>query len=211
MASTSFDPIHSAILSMDLQSGIVSLYAPDGDLVTRAATLLKHARDVGLTLVHVKVGFRPGLPEIHQRNMLLGGLKASPRHQQLFAGSSGSIHPAVAPREGDLVVTKSRINAFAGTDLALLLRAKDIDTLVLFGIATSGVVLSTTLAAADADYRLFIVKDCCADLDSAVHACLIEKVFPRCATVLSSDEFLGMLPTRPNKRLERTRHKQLRG
>jgi len=195
LASTSFDPIHSAILSMDLQSGIVSVYAPDGDLVTRAGTLLQHGRDVGLTIVHVKVGFRPGLPEIHQRNMLLGGIRSSPRHQQLFAGSSGSIHPAVAPHEDDLVVTKSRINAFAGTDLALLLRAKDIDTLVLFGIATSGVVLSTTLAAADADYRLFIVKDCCADLDPAVHACLIEKVFPRCATVLASDEFLHMLAT----------------
>ena len=109
------------MLSMDLQSGIVSVYAPDGDLVTRAGKLLQHGRDVGLTIIHVKVGFRPGLPEIHQRNMLLGGIKASPIHQQLFAGSSGSIHPAVAPREGDLIVTKSRVNAFTGTDLAVLL------------------------------------------------------------------------------------------
>ena len=193
MTSTSFDPIHSAMLSMDLQSGIVSVYAPDGELVTRAGTLLQHGRDAGLTIVHVKVGFRPGLPEVHQRNMLLGGIKSSPRHQQLFAGSAGAIHPAIDPHEGDLVVTKSRINAFVGTDLALLLRARDIDTLVLFGIATSGVVLSTTLAAADADYRLFIVKDCCADLDPSVHACLIEKVFPRCATVLAADEFVRML------------------
>src|SRR5215831_6456330 len=181
------------MLSMDLQAGIVSIYAPDGGLVSRAGTLLQHGRDAGLMIVHVKVGFRPGLPEIHQRNMLLAGIKASPTHQQLFAGSSGSIHPAIAPHEGDLVVTKSRISAFVGTDLALLLRAKEIDTLVLFGIATSGVVLSTTLAAADADYRLLIVKDCCADLDPAVHACLIEKIFPRCATVLASDEFLRTL------------------
>lgn len=178
---------------MDLQSGIVSIYAPDGDLVTRAGTLLQHGRDVGLTIIHVKVEFRPGLPEIHDRNMLLGGLKSSPQHQQLFTGSSGSIHPAVSPQEGDLVVTKSRINAFAGTDLELLLRAHDIDTLVLFGIATSGVVLSTAFTAADADYRLFIVKDCCPDLDAAVHDCLIEKVFPRCATVLTSDELLRLL------------------
>lgn len=183
------------MLSMDFQAGIVSVYAPDGDVVTRAGTLLQHARAAGLTIVHVKVGFRPGLPEIHPRNMLLGGIKASPKHQQLFAGSSGSIHPAVAPHEGDLVVTKSRVNAFAGTDLSVLLRARDIDTLILFGITTSGVVLSTTLAAADADYRLFIVKDCCADLDPAVHACLIEKVFPRCANVLAADEFLRMLST----------------
>jgi nicotinamidase-related amidase len=183
---------------MDLQAGIVSIYAPDGDLVTRAGTLLQHGRDVGLTIIHVKVEFRPGLPEIHPRNMLLSGIKASPRHQQLFVGSHGSIHPSVAPHEGDLVVTKSRINAFAGTDLTLLLRAKDINTLVLFGIATSGVVLSTTLAAADTDYRLFIVKDCCADLDPVVHACLVEKIFPRCATVLTSEQFLRMLSKRPN-------------
>jgi nicotinamidase-related amidase len=67
----------------------------------------------------------------------------------------------------------------------------------MFGIATSGVVLSTALHAADADYRLFIVKDCCADLDQTVHACLIEKIFPRFATVLSSDEVLAMLGSDP--------------
>jgi nicotinamidase-related amidase len=193
------------MLSMDLQSGIVSVYAPDGDLVTRAGTLLRQGREAGLTIIHIKVGFRPGVPEIHPRNMLLGGIKASPIHQQLFLGASGSIHPAVAPHEGDLVVTKSRVNAFVGTDLGLLLHAREIDTLVLFGIATSGVVLSTTLAAADADYQLLIVKDCCADLDQTVNACLIEKVFPRCAIVLASDEFLQMLATLPNKSLDASR------
>jgi nicotinamidase-related amidase len=70
----------------------------------------------------------------------------------------------------------------------MILRAKDIDTLILFGIATSGVVLSTLLHASDADYRLILVKDCCIDLDSEVHACLTEKVFPRRAAVLAADE-----------------------
>ena len=193
MGGASFDPIHSAILSMDLQSGIVSVYDQHEDVATRAGALLQSGREAGWTIIHVKVGFRPGLPEIHERNMLLSAIKKSPRHQQLFAGASGSIHPALGSYDGDLVVTKSRVNAFAGTDLALLLRARDIDTLVLFGIATSGVVLSTTLAAADGDYRLFIVKDCCADLDEALHTCLMEKVFPRCAAVLSSDELRPML------------------
>lgn len=193
MALSSFDPIHSAMLSMDLQSGIVSVYTQDDDLITRAAALLQSGRKAGWTIVHIKVGFRPGLPEIHTRNMLLSAIKESPRHQEFFAGASGSIHPALGPCEGDLVVTKSRVNAFTGTDLALLLRARDIDTLVLFGIATSGVVLSTTLAASDADYRLFIVKDCCADLDETIHTCLMEKIFPRCATVLSTDELRPMV------------------
>jgi nicotinamidase-related amidase len=198
MSPTSLDPIHSALLSMDLQSGVVSIYAPNNEeLVARAGAVLQHGRRAGLTVIHVKVGFRPGLPEIHPRNMLLGGIKASLKHQQLFEGTSGSIHAAVAPEDGDIVITKSRVNAFAGTDLELVLRATDINTLVLFGIATSGVVLSTTLHAADADFRLFIINDCCADLDDTVHSCLMDKVFPRHATVLSSDEFLELLGTRP--------------
>jgi nicotinamidase-related amidase len=194
MLPTSIDPMRSALLSLDLQTGIVSIYAAnDSDLVARAGVILQQGRRVGLTIIHVKVGFRPGVPEIHPRNMLLGAIKASPQHQQLFAGDSGSICAGVAPEEGDLVVTKSRVNAFAGTDLELLLRAREIDTLVLFGIATSGVVLSTTLHAADADYRVLIVKDCCADLDQSVHSCLIEKLLPRYAAVISSEEFLRML------------------
>ena len=188
MDAGSIDPVRSAILSMDLQAGIVSIYTRDDGLVTRAAALLQRGRDAGLTIVHVKVGFRPGLPEVNRRNMMLGAIKDSPAHQKLFTGDASAIHPSVAPHESDLVVTKSRINAFAGTDLELLLRANDIDTLVLFGIATSGVVLSTSLTAADADYRIFIVKDCCADLDETVHACLVERIFPRFATVLSADE-----------------------
>ena len=192
MAQT-FDPVHSAILSLDLQTGIVSIYTRDGELVSRAGALLQDGRAAGMTIVHVKVGFRSGLPEIHPRNMLLGAIKRSPAHQQLFTGPSSAIHPAVSPQDDDLVVTKSRINAFVATDLELLLRAREIDTLVLFGIATSGVVLSTALTAADLDYRLFIVKDCCADLNESVHTCVLEKVLPRYATVLSSEELRSML------------------
>jgi hypothetical protein len=99
-----------------------------------------------------------------------------------------AIHPDVAPVNDEIIVTKHRVSAFHGTDLEMILRAKEIDTLLLFGIATSGVVLSTLLNASDTDYRLIVVKDCCFDLDADVHACLIEKVFPRRATVLSADE-----------------------
>ena len=85
-------------------------------------------------------------------------------------------------------------NLICGTDLEMILRAKDIDTLVLFGISTSGVVLSTLLDAADADYRLFVIKDCCADRDPDVHACLTDKILARQATVLSSKDFLNAQP-----------------
>ena len=65
------------------------------------------------------------------------------------------------------------------------LRAKGVRHLVLSGIATSGVVLSTLREAADKDYRLTVLSDLCADRDPEVHSVLMTKVFPRQAQVTS--------------------------
>ena len=140
----SFDVARTALLAMDCQTGIVSIYAkPPEEFLERAATVLRAARNTGMSIVHVQVGFRPGLPEVSGRNKLFAAIKSSSQHQKLFEGATGAINPALGPEADDIVVTKHRVSAFAGTDLEMLLRAKDIDTLVLFGIATSGVVLRT--------------------------------------------------------------------
>ena len=186
------DPARTAVLSMDMQNGIVSMYAPNApELLGRCEAVVKAARSRGMPVIHIRVGFRAGLPEVHTRNPIVGPIKSSDRHQQLFHGTGGDIHPALGPEECDIVVTKHRVSAFVGTDLAMILRAQEIDTLVLFGIATSGVVLSTLLEASDLDYRLIVVKDCCIDMDADLHACLIDKVFTRRATVVTAEEFVA--------------------
>ncbi|HKW88222.1 MAG TPA: isochorismatase family cysteine hydrolase [Candidatus Acidoferrales bacterium] len=188
------DPARTAVLSMDLQSFIVAQYAKEPEaFLARVSSVLERARASGIAVIHVQVGFRPGLPEVSPRNALFAAIRANPKHQQAFLGPAGAIHPAVAPREGDIIVTKHRVSAFAGTDLEMVLRAREIDTLVLFGISTSGVVLSTLLHASDADYRLIVLRDCCADLDAELHSCLLDKFFPHRATVLSSSDFLANL------------------
>ena len=189
--SASFDPARTAVLCMDYQSAIVSIYAggQQAELLSRAASVLRQARQNAILVIYIQVGFRPNLPEVSPRNLLLSAIRDSPKHEQLFQGPAGAIHPAVAPEGDDIIITKHRVSAFAGTDLEMILRAKEIDTLVLFGIATSGVVLSTLLEAADADYRLYVIRDCCADLDQELHACLVDKLFVRQARVLTSGEF----------------------
>ncbi len=186
------DPARTAVLSMDCQTGIVAIYTKDekDNFLARAASVLNHARASAMTTIHVQTGFRPGLPEVGPRNTLFGAIKASPQHQRLFQEPLGAIPAAIAPKENEIVITKHRVSAFAGTDLAMILRANDIDTLVLYGIATSGVVLSTLLEAADADFRLVVIKDCCADLDPQVHDCLINRFFPSRASVLSARDFV---------------------
>jgi nicotinamidase-related amidase len=194
MSQTSFVADRTAVLSMDIQNAIVSNYAQDrADFLENAAGILKEARRSGMTVIHVRVGFRPKFPEVSPNNQLFAAIKNSPQHQAFFEGTKGDIHPMLGPADDDIVVVKHRVSAFAGTDLGMILRARGIDTLVLFGIATSGVVLSTLLEACDADYRLIVISDCCIDSDAGLHACLIEKLFPRRATVMTADEFLSGL------------------
>lgn len=188
----SFDPARTAVLCMDFQGGIVAAYGKEPEaLLARAASVLARARSLGMCVIHIQVGFRPGLPEVSPRNPLFGAVKSSGKYQQMFEGASGEVHPGVGPKKDDIFITKHRVSAFHGTDLEMILRAKETDTLVLFGIATSGVVLSTLLHASDADYRLVVIKDCCADNDAELHTNLIDKVFSRRATVLSASEFLA--------------------
>jgi nicotinamidase-related amidase len=180
------NPKTSALLVMDVQTVVVEMVATDKEaLLARTAKLIDSARTAGMKVIYVVVGFRLGYPEVSARNASFGPIRASGRFDE---GSPGlDVHPAVAPQPGEIVVTKHRVSAFAGTDLDMILRAQGIDTLVLTGIATSGVVLSTLRHAADADYRIVVVEDCCADRDPEVHRVLTEKVFSRQATATTAE------------------------
>jgi len=186
------DRNHMAVLIMDYQNDIVSsVAASQPQLLDRAAAVLSGARLAGVPVIFVVVCFRPGYPEVSERNAIFRGLKSAGR---LGEGTPGAeIHARVAPQPTEVIVTKRRVGAFSTTDLETVLRANNVTSLVLLGIATSGVVLSTVRWAADADYELVVLEDCCADGDEEVHRVLMHKVFPRQALVVQSQEFLQVL------------------
>jgi nicotinamidase-related amidase len=80
-----------------------------------------------------------------------------------------AIHERVAPEPGDIIVRKTRFGAFSTTDLAEQLRDRAITTLILAGVSTGGVVLSTVRDAADRDYQVFVLADATADPEPGVH------------------------------------------
>jgi nicotinamidase-related amidase len=186
------EPRRAALLVMDMQSGILERVADEKNaLIERTSKLLEAARSAGVRVIHVVVGFRPGYPEVSSRNVGFASVRDSGR---LAAGSAGTaIHAALAPRSDEVVVTKHRVSAFAGTDLEMILRAGDVDTLVLAGVSTSGVITSTVRHAADADYRLVIAEDACADPDAEVHRVLLQKVLSRQATVVKVADVVDAL------------------
>jgi nicotinamidase-related amidase len=183
----------TALLIMDIQRGIVERYGAGAEhLLQQVGMAATAARNAGVQIIYVTVRFREGYPEVSPRNRIFSAIRAAGSAMG-ESSSATEIHPAVAPRPGDIVVTKRRVCAFTGSDLEVVLRAQSIETLVLTGIATSGVVLSTVRAAADMDYQLTVLADCCADADEEVHRVLLTKVFPRQAEVLTAADWVARL------------------
>jgi nicotinamidase-related amidase len=181
-----------ALLVMDLQNGIVTRVPDQADaLLDTLERLIGAARQHGVPVIFVRVAFRPGAPEVSRRNQSFSALKTSLPMDETAPATQ--IHPRLSPRDGDVLVTKRRVSAFAGSDLDVVLRSLEVDHLVLTGIATSGVVLSTTRQAADLDYRLTVIADACVDADPEVHRVLTEKVFPRQAAVVSATQWIANL------------------
>jgi len=179
------------LLVMDFQHGIVESIA-DPSVLDAAGRAVKAARVSGIPVMFVRVAFRPGYPEAAASNAAFGAM-AERGDAMTQDHPATQVHAALEPQSDEPVIVKRRVSAFSGSDLDVLLRAAGAGTLVLAGIATSGVVLSTLRQAADLDYRLIVLSDACADRDAEVHRVLLEKVFPRQALVTETDEWIQSL------------------
>ena len=161
-----------ALLVMDVQNGIVERFAEHAEpLLGELAQTIAAARTANVPVIYVRIAFRDGTPEVSSRNKAFAERVGSNAMSE--TSEATQVHAAVAPEAGDVVVTKKRVSAFTGSDL--------------------DVVLSTLRQAADLDYGLTVLRDCCADGDAEVHDVLLDKVFPRQATVLLAAEWRATL------------------
>jgi len=179
------DPARTALLLMDFQPGVLARYPVD-EVLPNAIALRDRARAAGVLVGYVHVALTSDeAAAVPASNATFSGFAAR------MAGvdpAAGEVDPRLGTGEEEPVIRKIRIGAFSTTDLHEQLRDRGIDTLVLAGVSTSGVVLSTVRDGADRDYRLVVVADACADLDDEVHRVLLEKVFPRQAEVVTTGD-----------------------
>jgi nicotinamidase-related amidase len=175
---------------MVLQIGTVAGHPRPGVLeaIRRA---IDAARMADCLPIFVKAEFRPGYPDVSPNSRVFSGLAKIGRLIPTDPGCA--FEPSVAPDPGDIVVTKKRTSSFSGSDLEVVLRSQRIENLILTGIRTSGVVLSTLIEAAALDYRLTVLSDCCADVDPDLEKMLMERLFPRYATVCEVGEWVASL------------------
>jgi nicotinamidase-related amidase len=182
------EPAKTALLVMHYQTDITDLFpsvAPR--LVAKTRRLCDAARRQGVGVYFAKSHFSPGYPEVSPLNKNGQGIK------QLGLFVHDRICPELGRRADEPLIIAHRASVFFGTDLEARLRAQGVDTLIMVGIASTGVMLSSIAHASDADFRLFTVKDCCYDPDPVVHDRLFATAFESRTTVLSLDDALSLL------------------
>jgi nicotinamidase-related amidase len=183
----------AALLVMDYQLAWIATLSDSDALLARAAQAIAIARSHGMQVAYCRVALTPAdYAAIPDRNLIFTQLASKPGALDEDAPEM-AIDDRVAPQPGDKVVRKTRVDAFARVDLDEWLRGSGIDTLILAGISTSGVVLSTVCDAADRDYRLLVLADACADTDPEIQDVLMTKVFPQRAQVITTADLPGLL------------------
>jgi nicotinamidase-related amidase len=195
-APPAIDPRHTALLIMDYQAGILGRMAESETLLARAADAIATVRRHGGQVGYVRVAFDAAdYAAVPAGSAMAAAVARTGRG--LDSGSPATaVHEKVAPEPGDIVVRKTRVGAFSTTDLDRQLRDRGITTLILAGLSTSGVLLSTVRDGADRDYRLLVLEDVSADPDPEVHAFLTTRIFPRQARVITLADLDGVLAAR---------------
>jgi nicotinamidase-related amidase len=178
---------NTAVLVMDMQVGILAMLPDNAAIIGKVSEAITAARSKNIPVIYVVVGFRPGAPEINVNNKSFSAGKE--RFSNMDMTAFMQVHASLAPQTDEVTVIKRRVSAFTGSDLEVVLRSLGIQHIILTGIATSGVVLSTLREAADKDYRITVLSDCCADGDEEIHRVLTTKIFTRQADVLSLEEW----------------------
>jgi nicotinamidase-related amidase len=180
---------NTALLILDMQSAILNNLPDSAKVIVNAAKAIAHARVNKIPVIYVRICFRAGAPEINNNNKAF-----SAYGMQTWTSANmeewEKIHPDLAPIADEIIVTKRRMSAFTGSDLEVVLRAQSIQHIILAGVSTSAVVLSTLREAVDKDYRITVLSDCCADRDEEVHRVLTTKIFPRHTDVIAVDAWV---------------------
>jgi biuret amidohydrolase len=182
-----------ALLMIDMQRDFLDpagyLAAAGYDLdgvqaaVAPARRLLAAARAAGIPVIHTRQGYRPDLRELppHKRARVAAGRSPigspGPLGRFLIRGEPGhELVPDVAALAGEVVVDKSGCGAFWGTDLAAILAAAGIRSLILAGVTTDVCVHSTLREARDRGYECLVARDACGSGDPYAHEAALHMV-----------------------------------
>ena len=182
-----YGPSNTALLLLDWFSLFIEKLAGEsaGDALKAAVELRKWARSTGITVVHGLIDANLGLTTTAKNQSRLKGLLETMRSAQEPADLLDGRDEA----EKTFTRKPGHISALKSPGLLEYLQERNIKSLIITGLSTSGCVTRTALAATDAEFVVTVISDACADSDQELHDVLIKKIFPSRGFVATAQQF----------------------
>jgi len=173
-------------LSPSQQSGIPLVGAPEA--IEQSRRVIAAARGAGLPVIWIQELHRPSLVDFGRE---LDGAETI----HCVEGTPGAqFLDDLRPRDDEFYVPKRRYSAFFGTDLEILLKGLQIETLVLIGFLTDVCVHYTGADAHQHDYRIRVVRECVAGSSTAAHEASLRALeYLQSGAVVSLEAMLNAL------------------
>jgi nicotinamidase-related amidase len=176
---------NSALLVLDVINDIThenGSYAKEGyyfqsinkNLIPNINNVIDRARTEKIPVIFVKIGYTEKYYECPSRSKLLHVAKDEGR--LLLNTWATEFHADLKRTSDDIIIIKNRISPFYGTNLDLILTKLDIKTLILTGVSTEFVVLSTAREAHDRDYEVIVIEDAVVAIDDEAHKSAIRTI-----------------------------------
>lgn len=178
----------TALVLIDLQKGIVGRDTKPyktSEVVSNSVKLVKRFRENNMPIFFVHVDLKNAMPLMVESDSSISHGTPPPDWAE-FAEELGVTND-------DIVVTKRQWGAFYGTDLEQQLRRRNVDTIVLGGIATTYGVESTARFAYEYGFSQIFAEDAMSDLAEEAHRVSVEYVLKRMGRVRKTAEILASL------------------
>jgi nicotinamidase-related amidase len=192
-------PGHTAVLTMELQRGVMGDLAVLPELaaqalargiVARAAHLVAGARRAGVPVVHCTAEFRPDRAGSPVNSPLMAALAKGP--PRLVAGSpAAAIVPELGPEPGDFVSSRLHgVSPFTGTSLDMLLRSLGVRTVVATGVSVNVALIGLAIEAVNLGYSVVMATDAVAGVPAEYAEAVLTHTLAMLATRVTVDDVL---------------------
>lgn len=196
------DPRHAALLVIDVQNDFLAEGgAKDREgkdlamaqaIIPRLERLIDEAREAGALVIFIRNIYSTDanwyLSDVWLEHAARARKGSYTQYPVCAPGSWGGDFYRVRPTEKDAIVTKHRYSAFSDTDLDLVLRSRDIRTLIMTGIATNVCVESTARDGFFRDYYIVFTSDCTATRSVEEHEATLQNIRGYFGVVVTADE-----------------------